>query len=249
MGLKPGAEAFFRLMPGMEIYRGSVISFDDTALVLRPLSELPPDFTAGRYVIIPEADSDYDYYTEVMEHREGYLHLKRLWTGKRGFFRVDDVFPVIARKVTDAHALKKSRTIANIHEEPPDANIPDGSVSPQIWKMLADINSKLGLILEKLYFESEGLSHASCMPVNISASGLKLTVPEHAEPGDILEVKMSLPVSPPIGIVAYGEVTRASECGHGHWEVALQFINMDDDVRDEIIHYTFKRQREINRKQ
>jgi len=249
MGLKPGTEAFFRLMPGMENYRGTVISLDDTGLVLRPHADLPSDFAVGRYVIVPEADSDRDYYTEVVDNQEGCIHLKRLWTGKRGFFRVDDSFPVIARKVTDTHTVKKSRIIAGIGEESFDQSVPDNSFSPQVWKMLVDINSKLGLILEKLYLESEGLSHANCMPVNISASGIKLTIPEHVEPGDIIETKMSLPVYPPVGIVAYGEVKRVSPLDRGRSEVALQFINMDDDVMDEIIHYTFKRQRETNRKQ
>ena len=63
-----------------------------------------------------------------------------------------------------------------------------------------------------------------------------------------MEIKMSLPVSPPIGIVAYGEVVRAALQADGGCEVALQFINMDDEVRDEIIHYTFRRQRELCRK-
>ncbi len=250
MGIKAGDTVFFRLMPGMEMLQGKIDSVEDTALALRPIDTLPPDLEPGRYVIIPEADTDCDYYTEVTGVSGGLLHLKRLWTGKRDFFRVDDVFPVLVRKISDKAAPKKCRLIAGIGvESPDDSVVPDGTVSPQLWKMLVDINAKLEMILEKLSLESEGLTQAHSTPVNVSASGIRLTIPETVSCGDTVEVKMSLPVYPPVGIVACGEVLRAAPNNQGGCEVALQFIDMDDDVRDQIIHYTFNRQREMNRRQ
>jgi hypothetical protein len=248
MGLKTGDDVYFRLMPGMDIHQGSIVSFDETILVLQPHGKLPADLATGRYLIIPDTDSDCDYYTEITDVRESVLHLKRLWTGKRGFFRVDDVFPVVARKISGDPAVRKSRIISGISLERAVSEVPDGSVSPRVWNLLIDINAKLGMILEKLYLEGEGLTHSQSTPVNISASGIRLAMHENVATGDIVEVKMSLPLCPPVGVVAYGEVVRAADHDDGSSEVALQFINMDDDVRDEIIQYTFKRQREINRK-
>ena len=248
MGLKSGDNVYFRLMPGMDIHQGTIISFDETVLVLEPHGQLPEGLTKGRYLIIPDADSDCDYYTEILEKKDNTVHLKRLWTGKREFFRVDDVFPVVAKRISDGPATRKSRIIAGIGGESSVHDTPDGSVSPRVWNLLVDINAKMGMVLEKLYLESEGLTHSQSTQVNISASGIRLTLHDKIEVGDIMEVKMSLPLSPPVGIVAYGEVVRAADLGHGNCEVALQFINMDDDVRNEVIQYTFKRQREINRK-
>ena len=248
MGLKPGDNVYFRFMPGLDIHQGTIISFDETVLILEPHGQMPLELDPGRYLIIPDADSDCDYYTEVIENKGYQIRLKRLWTGKRGFFRVDDTFPIVVKKISCDPSAIKSRIIAGINAKPAGLDTPDSSVSPRVWDMLLDINAKLGLILDKLYFENEGLTHAQDTPVNVSASGIRLTMQENAETGDILEIKMSLPLSPPVGIVAYGEVMRAVKQDNGNIEVALQFINMDDDVRDEIIQYTFKRQRELSRK-
>jgi hypothetical protein len=247
MGLKPGDDVYFRLMPGLDIHQGTIVFFDETALVLEPHGQMPADLDAGRYLIIPDVDSDCDYYTEILENKGSRIHLKRLWTGKRGFFRVDDIFPVVAKRISGDHSTLKSRIIAGINVEA-GQDAPDASVSPRVWNMLVDINAKLGLILEKLYLESEGLTHSNNTPVNVSASGIRLILREKVETGDIVEIKMSLPLSPPVGIVAYGEVVRAADLDKGNREVALQFINMDDHVRDEIIQYTFRRQRELSRK-
>jgi len=250
MGLKAGDTVFFRIMPGMEMLQGTIESVEDALLTLRSHDKLPTDLAPGRYVIIPEADTDCDYYTEVTEVHDELLHLKRLWTGKRDFFRVDDVFPVLVRKISFDASAKQCRIITGFSTEDSDeSTMPDGTVSPQVWKMLVNINTKLEMILEKLSIESEGLTQAHSTPVNVSASGIRLTIPEIVVCGDAVEVKMALPVYPPVAIVTCGEVLRATPNDRGGCEVALQFVDMDDDVRDQIIHYTFNRQREMNRRQ
>ncbi|MFA5074322.1 MAG: PilZ domain-containing protein [Nitrospirota bacterium] len=245
MGLKPGDDVFFRLMPEMEIYQGSILTVDEDSLILRPQGRVPEAAALGRYLIIPEVDSDCDYYTEITDLRDNDIFLKRLWTGKRGYFRIDDVFPVVIRKVYGDPLVPRSRIITGITRASHDFGLPDGSINPRIWNMLVDMNAKLELIMEKLCLENEGLVSANNVPVNISASGIRITVNERLEPGDRVEIKMSLPSSPPVGIVTCGEVQRATSTEHGTWEIAIQFINMNDDVRDEIIQYTFQRQREL----
>jgi c-di-GMP-binding flagellar brake protein YcgR len=48
-------------------------------------------------------------------------------------------------------------------------------------------------------------------------------------------------------VLTYGTVVRAHDLGNGHYEVALQFTDIDDTVRDEIIQYALNRQRDIIR--
>lgn len=247
MELKQGENVPFKLMPGMETYQGAILSIDEQTLVLQPREKLPATATAGRYVIIPEVDTGLDYYTEILENNEGLLRLKRLWNGKRDYFRVCDVLPLVVRKVSGERSLRKSRIIAGYGSGPSEPAQQDETVSPQVWRMLVDISAKLDALMEKQYLESAGLTHAENIAVSISASGIKFTLHEPAAVGDIMEIKMSLPLYPPVGVISFGEVVRATPIDQHSCEVALKFINMDDDVRDEIIQYTLKRQREIIR--
>jgi len=166
----------------------------------------------------------------------------------RGYFRVDDVFPVISRKVTEASPYRKSKVFPGYSMEISYMDVSDGTINPQLWKMLVDINTKLGLILEHLQLESEGLIKAEDMPVNISASGIRFKMKEKVDIGDVIEIKMLLPTYPPVGILTYGNIVQVNDLGNGEYEVALYFSDMDDEVKDEIIQYALKRQREILRK-
>jgi c-di-GMP-binding flagellar brake protein YcgR len=60
---------------------------------------------------------------------------------------------------------------------------------------------------------------------------------------------MLLPANPPVGILTHGKVVKMQETGNGEYDVGLSFVDIDEEVRDAIIQYTLKRQREIIRKQ
>jgi c-di-GMP-binding flagellar brake protein YcgR len=107
----------------------------------------------------------------------------------------------------------------------------------------------MNLILERLSLQGEGFLQAEEKKVNLSATGLSVTTGEKAEVGDNIEIKMLLPEYPPLGILAHGKVVRVEDKGNGEYELGLHFIDMDEDIRDEIIQYTLKRQREIIRTQ
>jgi c-di-GMP-binding flagellar brake protein YcgR len=49
-------------------------------------------------------------------------------------------------------------------------------------------------------------------------------------------------------LLLYGSVVRAEDAGEGETEIALQFTDIDDELRDEIIQYALMRQRDIIRK-
>ena len=130
------------------------------------------------------------------------------------------------------------------HEEAHDERIP-----LRLWEMLVDIQTKLGMILEKLFQQNEGLTQAECKPVSLSAAGIGLLTRETFALGQFVELQMLLSMHTPVWIVVYGEVTRFVQMEAGENEVAVSFADMDDDIRDMINYYTLKRQREIIRKQ
>jgi len=168
-----------------------------------------------------------------------------LTDGKREYFRIDDVLPLIARKTEKALPSLRSMVLPWAGTFMADEDMPDGEVNKQLWKMFLHINAKLNLILERLNLEWEGLTEAEKKQVNISASGIRVTLNEKLDPGDLMEIKMLLPECPPVAVLVYGRVVRVRELNRDEYEVAIQFSDMDDEVRDVIIQYALRRQREI----
>ena len=249
MGLHPGEQISYRLMPDIERYNATVLSIDEHTLELRLHADSPEALNSGQYVMITEMDTDTEHYSEVTARDGRNLRLRRMWTGKRGFFRVDDIFPVMHRVVSGDAPRPESRIFSGFGIALDELDVPDESISPRIWKMLVDINAKLGLILERLNLESEGLTRAEGIPVNISASGIRFYLDHKLELGTVLELKMLLPVYPPVGILTYGVVVRVEDPDDGGYATSVSFADLVDEVRDVIIQYTLKRQREIIRRQ
>ena len=83
----------------MHRYSATIHSIYDKGLTLKIDAIQPADLPPGQYIMIAEPGEDVDYYTEVTEREGSTLRMKRMWTGKRGYFRVDDVFPVLWRTV------------------------------------------------------------------------------------------------------------------------------------------------------
>ncbi|HYA86325.1 MAG TPA: PilZ domain-containing protein [Nitrospirota bacterium] len=249
MGLRSGDQINYRLMPDIDLYGATVLSVDEKTMELRTEADAPAIVKNGQYVMINELDSDIEHYSEVTFWDGRSLRLRRMWTGKRGFFRVDDVFPVTYRIVDVTERCTGSRIFPGFGLEADELDVPDETVSPRVWKMLVDINAKLEMILERLNKESEGLSRAQSVPVNISASGIRFFIDQPVEIGSMLELKMLLPLYPPVGVLAHGVVVRIEASVGGRYETSLCFIDLVDEVRDIIIQYTLKRQREIIRRQ
>ncbi len=249
MRLNPGDQVCYRLMPEILRYTALVESDDEHTLVLRLGDDAPSSISSGHYVMITEPENEVEHYTEVLSLNDRALELRRLWTGKRGYFRVDDVFPVICRNVTREKLRPESKLFTGYSGELEDLDAPDETVSPRLWKVLTDMNAKLTMLLERLNLDQEGLTRAHGIPVNISASGLRFGLPDRASIGDTMELKMLLPVYPPVGILAHGTVTRVEEQDQGAYRTSMQFIDLVDEVRDVIIQYTLKRQRELIRRQ
>lgn len=245
MGLTEGQRVTYRLLPDMTSHDGTILSFDENVIVLR--TDGAPAVSAGSYIVVFETGRDIDYYAEVVGVEDDAIRLRRKWAGKRGYFRVDDSFPIVLRKMEGGRRVRKSRLFAGFGAEPPDLDLPDDSINPQLWKLLVDISAKLGAVLERLHLQDAGLAGAESVPVNVSASGVRVETDQPVAVGDTVEVKMILPLYPPAGVLAIGEVVRAEEVAGGRRKVAVQFTDMDDDVRDVIIQYALKRQREIIR--
>ena len=245
--LSPGEKVYYRFMQETSVHSARVICMKGDTVTLHISGEAPLNIHSGQHVMV--SNENLDFSTKVCSREGATLQLKMIWSEKREYFRVEDIFPLITKKICNNSTYRKSRVFSGFSQDVASLDLPDESIHPQLWKMLVDITTKLSLVLERLLLESEGLIKAENKEVNVSAAGIRYTTREKSEIGDVIEVKMLLPSYPPVGILTYGDVMRVLDLGNGEYEIALRFIDMDDEVRDELIQYTLKRQRELIRKQ
>jgi len=177
---------------------------------------------------------------------------------KRGYFRVDDIISVVANPVNlmnekERELLKNaasSNTFSFFGDQDSEGlqSSPESAGGEKLYEALKGINSKLDFLINHLLMEKEGLSSNEKKPVNISATGIKFTVKHAVKEKDILQIKLLLPTHPPVAVFAYGEVKRVKALEDQTYEIALEYLNMGETVRNEIIHYTLDHQRETIRK-
>jgi hypothetical protein len=120
--------------------------------------------------------------------------------------------------------------------------------NPIIW----EINRKLDLLIH-MYLGDDFMEimRTPQKDVNLSASGIRFITKESFEPGDLLEVSMILPMAPLLYIQLMGDVLRmkpVTSAETSRYAVAVRFLQVDSDTKEDIIRYLFKRQREVLRK-
>lgn len=169
----------------------------------------------------------------------------KMHANMREFSRVDAYIPLQARlvpkeerqnirsKVSGEAVMAEFRILTDVEDK----------VLSDWLKML---NAKVDAIINMLAFQREGFSALPFVKVNISGAGLMFPSSEKYNQGDILELKMLLPMMPPIALYIYGEVVNI-EGQVNNYETAVKLIEIDEDIRDEIVKFVFKRQREILR--
>ncbi len=180
---------------------------------------------------------------------------------KRNFFRVDDIISVVASPVQIdeksfqgfAETAMSSKAfslmdVTGISEPVPDEIVSEPQDNSRLYRMMTEIKTKLDFIINHIMLEKEGLLEPEKKFVNISASGIRFTVDHPVKEGDIMEIKLLLPTYPPVAVFAYGEVKRVIDLPDNQYDVAIEYINMEDSVRNEIVKYTMSHQRETIRK-
>ncbi len=169
---------------------------------------------------------------------------------RRAFFRVDDVIPVKIRRAGTSPKGSSRFISPPLTIEGLDLPDEEAQENPLVG-LLKEINTKLDFLINTLMMKDEGLNCEERVPVNISATGMRFDFNEEVKVGDIMELKMVLPTYPPVAILTYGEVVRVKETrrdGELIYETAVKFREMTEEVREEIIQYTLKRQREVIKK-
>jgi len=180
----------------------------------------------------------------------------------RSYFRVDDVISVVVnpvnleneegREIIKNSASSRSFSMfdnAEDHGKGGDGDYSDAPDVKGLHDMISEIKTKVDFIINHLFLEKEGLMNPEKKFVNISASGIRFVIDHPVKEKDIMEIKLLLPTYPPVAVFAYGEVIRVKEMEDNKYEVAVEYLNMGESVRNEIVQYTLCHQRETIRNQ
>ncbi|HUH65764.1 MAG TPA: PilZ domain-containing protein [Syntrophales bacterium] len=107
------------------------------------------------------------------------------------------------------------------------------------------LNAKLDSIISALSVEREGFGSLTYRALNISAAGMGFKSKEKYDKGVFLEMKILLYMYPHVALYLYGDVIKSSERDGDDFFTSIKFVGLTDDIRDEIIKFVFRRQREI----
>jgi hypothetical protein len=164
---------------------------------------------------------------------------------KREFSRVDAFIPLEYRLIKPERqdAVRSRMASESVLAEFKSLPNPDDQLMAQ-W--LQSINAKLDEIIRMLTLQHDGFDRLNISKVNISGGGMSINTGEAFSPGDVLEIKVMLGQQTPLALFLYGEVIEVT-IPHPEYDTSVQFINIDDFVRDEIIRFVFETEREILR--
>jgi c-di-GMP-binding flagellar brake protein YcgR len=133
---------------------------------------------------------------------------------------------------------------------PDETNIPDGPMG-HLFRRMAGIEEKVDQILAKLDPESrsdEGVKYGTSQ--NVSGVGIKLSLDEEMEAGQLVLISLSVPGFSIGFLQAYGEVIRVvpkEDMGRQSFDTSIKFLIINETEREKLISYAFFKQRQAIR--
>ena len=185
---------------------------------------------------------------------KNFPEVKATGLNHRKHVRVDDVLKVDYRKISQKEYSKckgKPEIISkNIFGKPFEApEIEDVSLE-LLYKLIYQANLKIDRILNILESkDAEKYASVGNECVNISGSGMKFIANRSFSIGDIIALRLFLPLVSKTWINIFGEVVSVTESEpENKYSVAVKFKELSESDREIIIGYVFKRQRELLRR-
>lgn len=166
---------------------------------------------------------------------------------KRESFRIIDSIAVILQKVEDTDFSSLHDSGMDDLEALTRSALQEG-IPSSLLKILVHLYKKMDLIAQQIPVD---ILKVKTQPVNLSATGISIQTHQRFEVGDQVKIKLLLPTLPVREILVDGKVVRVAARGDGRYNLGLKFLEMDEEVREEIFHYSMKNQRKalLNLKQ
>jgi hypothetical protein len=164
---------------------------------------------------------------------------------KRTYTRATTLLPFEVRRLrTDERyglscRISKGTIVIDDSQPPP---LEDERLN--LW--LNMLNTKIDYLINLASPKSEIVVYMTFEPLNISGSGMSLMTKEQFDMGDVLEIRIVLQTYPAKILYLYGEVVRikATPKKPDTYTLGIKFLGMNEEVRNEIIIFDFKKHRE-----
>lgn len=165
----------------------------------------------------------------------------------REYSRVEAYIPFECRMVSPEEKVHIYSEIAGNIASAELSSVPEKTeYDPVFGEWALILNSKLDTIIRLMTLQGEGFLGLPFKCINISGGGMKFLLQQEIPIGEILEIKTMLAKRQSIALRIYGEVVKCEQAESGYM-ISIRYVQMDDAVRDEIIHFVFEREREIIR--
>ena len=177
---------------------------------------------------------------------------------RRRFFRIDDEVNLVYKKIDEKATIEPSHVSDHIlshcslsaaidmvsQESALLLNRLERS-QPEVADYLRLVENKIDLLVQAIMMQDSLFTEQNTRNVNLSASGLAFESEEKLNPGEFLEVKMTL-VSCMAVVVTYGKVIYCKQNpvndSQFPYVVGIDYINMKDQDRELLIKHVVKRQ-------
>jgi hypothetical protein len=119
----------------------------------------------------------------------------------------------------------------------------------QTMRAIKSLEDKLDDVLKAMGSESTDDKKANkAMCVDLSSGGMRMITAQQVKRGVLAKLTLTLPPLHPVIVVAVGKIVKASpirlSSGKRATETAISFEVINEDDREEIVAYSFKRQRQ-----
>jgi hypothetical protein len=177
---------------------------------------------------------------------------------RREYFRIKDRLAIDVRLISDEEFLQLENTVrynpSQIIDKSCDLHFLKDTISHddkeknQVLSYLMMIDKKLDMLIDNLYKpKKDELFHSSFAEVEISGNGIKFYSDLEIHGGDYIEIRIVIPRFPHPKITALAQVIRGEErCVNQtrYCETIAQFVVINEEDRDLLIHYIFVKDRE-----
>ena len=182
----------------------------------------------------------------------------------RGAARTAERFPIEYEIITDKEVqlLKPMYLDARTSERPdgpmgtgtdafsamgvPPAHIMMYQATMRAFKQLEDKLDEVLKATGATLADQKKLNKAMC--VDLSSGGMRMITAQKVKRGTLLRLVLTLPPLHPVIVVAVGKIVKASpirlSSGKRALETAIAFEVINEDDREELVAYSFKRQRQ-----
>jgi len=184
------------------------------------------------------------------------MHEEKIDNGRQDF-RIDDVIPVSAKKLTaDEFNICKNKVGIRSRQNSMlqhmvGRDIFSGDLqqnsNPEMAEALESLDAKLNYLIGVNMLNDASHSDMHERPVNLSLTGINMVTDCAFRTDDYALINLMLPSFPPSILELTATVVRVEQTSNERWRIAASFYFRSDDEEDTIAKYVYRRHRETIR--